>query len=455
MRMTEPHRLSWSTLVFYALPAFALGLPTIPVYVFLPTFYAEQVGLGLTAVGAVLLVARVTDVITDPLMGILSDRSDSRFGRRKPWIAVGFLVAVGALVLLFQPPTGTGPTFLFFGATILYLGWTVMAVPYTAWGAELSGNYGERARITGAREALQLAGVIAAAGVPFAAAALGVGESGDLSAISWVAVATGIPAVVLLLWKVPDRPVVDAPEKRRFRRTDLRDIFSNRPFVRLLGAWFINGLANGIPAALFPLYLNHVLQVGATARGALILVYFLCGIAAIPLWVALSHRFGKHRVWCGAMVLACAAFVWVPVIPIGGVLWFSIVCVVTGMALGADLALPPAIQADVIDLDTLRHGRHRAGVFFALWSMGTKLALAAAVGFAFPTLDFLGFQVGGNNGTHVLMALAVIYSLVPIVLKVGAIAMVWNYPITHRRQRAVRRLIERHERRAAQTLKQE
>jgi Na+/melibiose symporter-like transporter len=328
-------------------------------------------------------------------------------------------------------------------------------VPYTAWGAELSENYGERARITGIRESLQLAGVVAAAGVPFAAAALGVGKSGELAAISWVAVAAGIPALLLLLWKVPDRPVTDAPEKRRFKRADVKDIFSNRPFARLLSAWFINGLANGIPAALFPLYLDHVLQVDAPARGALILVYFLCGIAAIPLWVWLSDRFGKHHVWCGAMALACVAFVWVPLIPAGGVLAFSVVCAVTGMALGADLALPPAIQADVIDLDTLRHGRHRAGVFFALWSMGTKLALAAAVGFAFPTLDLLGFQVGGNNGAHALMALAVIYSLVPIVLKVVAIAMVWNYPITHRRQRAVRRLIERHERRAAQTLKQE
>jgi Na+/melibiose symporter-like transporter len=142
------------------------------------------------------------------------------------------------------------------------------------------------------------------------------------------------------------------------------------------------------------------------------------------------------------MILACAAFVWVPLLAPGDFLLFGLVCVLTGMALGADLALPPAMQADVIDYDTLKSGQRRAGLFFALWSMSTKLALALAVGIAFPALAAFGFETAPDNSPEALLALAVIYAVVPVVLKAGAIALVWNHPITLRRQQTIRRRLD-------------
>jgi GPH family glycoside/pentoside/hexuronide:cation symporter len=133
----------------------------------------------------------------------------------------------------------------------------------------------------------------------------------------------------------------------------------------------------------------------------------------------------------------------VPLLPPGAVAPFFCVCVLTGMALGADLALPPAMQADVIDLDSLRTGKSRAGLFFAVWSMATKLALACAVGFSFPVLDLLGFRPGAANDPTAILALAVIYAGVPTVLKLIAISIAWRHPITLRRQRAIRRVLER------------
>jgi Na+/melibiose symporter-like transporter len=247
-----------------------------------------------------------------------------------------------------------------------------------------------------------------------------------------------------MLWRVPEAPFPKAKPKPAVRlRGWFSEIIRNRPFVRLLSAWFVNGLANGLPAVLFPLYLEHALEAGPAARGVLILTYFLSGVAAIPLWLYLSRRWGKHRVWCGAMALACAAFIWVPLLPPGAVELFFCVCVLTGMALGADLALPPAMQADVIDLDSLRTGKSRAGLFFAVWSMATKMALACAVGFAFPVLDLLGFRPGEANEPTVIVALAVIYAGIPTVLKLIAISIAWRHPITLRRQRAIRRVLDR------------
>jgi Na+/melibiose symporter-like transporter len=435
------------TLLIYALPAFALAMPTIPAYVYLPTFYAETLGLGLAAVGAVLLIARALDVVTDPLIGIASDRLPTRWGRRKPWIVAGALLAAGALIQLFQPPADVGAVHLLVWSVVLYLGWTLVAVPYTAWGAELSPDYHERARITGAREAAMVLGIVAAGGLPSLMASFGYDAQAGLAAVAWLAIAAGAPAILLLVWRVQDGPgragAAGPPQPPlRLSWQSLKPLLANRPFVRLLAGWFVNGLANGLPAVLFPLYLQHALGAGTAASGVLIMAYFVAGIAAIPGWLALSRRFGKHRVWCWAMIMACLAFAWVPFLQPGQIAAFFVICVVTGMALGADLALPPAMQADVIDLDTLRTGQQRAGLFFALWSMSTKLALALSVGLAFPALDALGFAAGGENDRQTILWLAVIYAWVPTVLKLCAIAMIWSHPMSAKRHDIVRRRLD-------------
>jgi len=432
------------TLIAYALPALALAMPTIPAYVYLPTFYAETLGLGLATTGAVLLVARMLDVFTDPLVGIISDRFPTRWGRRKPWILLGGVLAALALVQLFQPPPEVTTAHLLVWSVVLYLGWTLVAVPYTAWGAELSDDYDERSRITGAREAAMIVGIIGASSMPAVVTAIGYDQQQGLATVAWLAIAIGVPSIGFLLRRVrevdrgPARPLASVT-----MMTASREILRNKPFVRLLSAWFINGLANGLPAVLFLLYLQHGLGAGETAQGALILAYFISGIAAIPLWLRLSSRIGKHRAWCSAMILACLAFVWVPLLGEGDLVAFFVICVLTGMALGADLALPPAMQADVVDLDSLRTGKRRAGVFFALWSMATKLALACAVGLAFPVLDLLGFEAGADNTPAAILALAILYAGVPTVLKVVAIAVTWNHPLTAKRQAVIQKAMNR------------
>ena len=444
--MPSSNAISWRLLALYSLPAFALAVPTIPVYVYLPTFYAESLGLGLSITGGVLLLARIADVITDPLIGIVSDRVSLRWGRRKPWIGIGAILCGLALVQLLIPGDFVGAGYLAFWAVLLYLGWTMVAIPYTAWGAELSNDYHQRAHITGAREAAMIFGILIAGSLPASAAALGWTERDGLAAAAWLAIGIGFPTIALLLWRVPDTKHINIPDrslaKTHQKQTwwlTLKPILSNAPFIRLLSGWFINGLANGIPAVLFPLYLQYGLQVGPAQRGILIGVYFLSGILAIPAWVWLSRHWSKHRVWCAAMMLACSAFIWVPLLNPGDFVLFLMICVVTGCALGADLSLPPAMQADVVEFDTFKTGHHQAGLFFALWSMGTKLALACAVGIAFPVLDAFGFQPGQSNQASALFALVVIYALVPTVLKVGAVFLIWGHPLTSHRQEIIRR----------------
>ncbi len=438
-------RLPRMTLLAYALPAFVVALPTIPVYIHLPSLYGVGLGVGLTTVGLVLLVARIFDTVTDPLIGALSDRYPFLGCRRKPWIAVGAVIAGLGLYKVLGPPADADAAYLMTWSIVLYAGWTMVAVPYMAWGAELSAGYNERTRITSWREAIALIGIVGAGAVTAGLTQSGWGEAEAAHAIAWLAIGLGVVVLPLMLRMVPDRAAARAarrPIAWREIQVGLRDLAANRPFLRLIGAWFLNGLANGIPAALFLIYLEHGLGAGEQERPLFILVYFIAAVAAVPLWLGLSRRFGKHRVWCWAMLTASAAFVAVPVLDAGAFVAFGVICVITGMALGADLALPPAIQADVVDYDRWRFRHDRAGLQFALWGMATKLALAVAVGLALPGLDFLGFDPDAptDQGT---LALVVIYALVPVVIKVMAIMVVWRFPLTRERHAIIRRRLDR------------
>jgi Na+/melibiose symporter-like transporter len=441
------HRpLPFWVLFLYGLPAVALAIPTIPVYVYLPSFYATEIGLSLTAVGAAMLMARLLDVVTDPLIGVLADALPTRFGRRKPWIALGALIGGYAMMQLFMPAPGAGPGDLLLWAALLYLGWSLVAIPYAAWGAELSTDYHERARITSVREGASLLGVLAAGAVLAAGPRLGWTGGESQVAVGMLAIALGAPALAAMLWAVPEMGDVarQGPGQSRSARSLLAGLHRNRAFLRLIAAWFLNGLANGLPAALFPLYLTHGLRVGEELQGALIFGYFVSGVAAIPLWLRLSRRLGKHRAWCVAMLLCCAAFAVVPFIAAGDWPVFLAVCVVTGAALGADLALPPAMQADLVDYDAWKFSRPRPGILFALWSMASKMALAASVGIAFPVLDLLGFDAqAAVNTPQALLGLAVIYALVPVVIKLMTVALVWGHPLTERRHASIRRRLAR------------
>jgi Na+/melibiose symporter-like transporter len=421
-------------LLAYALPAAPLAALYFPVYVYVAPFYADERGVALSALGGLLIAVRLLDAFSDPAMGWLSDHLHTRFGRRKPWLALATpLVAVSVWMVMVPPPdAGFAHAALWLSA--LTLAWTVALTPYYAWGAEITTDYDGRSRVTAWREGAALTGTVAAVLLY-----QGAGGGGDgLRAVAlFVAVALPLGAAAAL---------AGAPEPRDWSRTSLglgaalRALAEEGPFRRLLAAYFVNGSANAFPAALFLFFIQDVLR--APEAGWLLLVYFLCAIAGMPVWSALSRRIGKHRAWGVAMLWACAVFVFVPLLGPGDVAAFAAICVLTGLALGADLALPPAIQADVVDHDTAATGEQRTGLFFSLWSVATKAALAVAGGAALIALDVVGFEPGGENAPGALTALALLYAAAPVALKLLAVAMMWRFPIDRETQTRLRADIE-------------
>jgi GPH family glycoside/pentoside/hexuronide:cation symporter len=429
------------TLAAYALPALPLAILTLPLYVLVPSFYARELMLPIAAVGQALLLVRIVDALSDPLVGVFADRFRPAFGRRRLWFALASVPTAIAAFLVFTPPQGAGLFYLTLWGMALSVAWTAALVPYTAWGAELSRDYAGRARVAGWRETFALAGTLLAlfaqvlvplAGYP--------GERAVLFALGLFVLLALPLAAALCVARVPEP--VDLSKTRLGFGEGLAHMRANAPFLRLLGAFLLNGFANGFPATLFIFYVSEKLGAAAMA-GPLLVLYFVCGVAGVPVWLWLARRIGKHRAWSWAMLGACLFFAPAPFLDESGVAIFALVCIGTGFALGADLMLPPAIQADVIDVDTAASGEQRSGLYFAAWGLATKLALALAVGVAFPLLGYAGFDPGeGLRSAGGLAMLGFLYAGLPIALKLAAIALMWNFPLDEAAQAKLRARID-------------
>lgn len=420
--------LSVPALLAYGLPGLPIGALGVPLFIFLPTFYSQEVGLSLAMVGGVLLAARLWDVVTDPVIGALSDRTRSRFGRRRPWLIAAVPLLMLSVWMIFRPPEDAGVLHLLIWSLLLYLGWTMIQLPHGAWGAELSDDYDERSRIAGSREGFVVIGTLLAAGTPVM-----LGIDGDVR--PGAALAALAVALMVVLPVTVGVAAVAVPDHRTAARDPIlwsqsrRLLLQNKPFLRLIVAYLINGFANGLPATLFLLFVEHVLA-APERQGDLLFVYFLFGILGVPLWLWVARRLGKHRTWCTAMTINAAIFATVPLLGAGDADLFLAICVATGLCLGADLTLPSAIQADVVDVDTAKGGGRRTGLYFAFWGMATKLALALAVGIGFGLLDVAGFDAGAATNTpEALLALALLYGGLPVVLKAFAIALMVRFPL--------------------------
>ena len=161
-------RLSVWQLVGYGQFIVPLAIIGLPIGIYIPAFYAGTLGLDLATVGFILMIARLSDVVTDPLIGLLSDKTKTRFGRRRPWIVVGAPLLVISSLMLFRPPGEVTNLYLLIWISAIYLAFTLIAIPYIAWGTEIAGDYQDRSRVTGTREVFMQLGLLIAISIPVA-----------------------------------------------------------------------------------------------------------------------------------------------------------------------------------------------------------------------------------------------------------------------------------------------
>ena len=406
MASGAPARLAYGA---FALP---LAMGALPLYVHLPKFYGESLGVGLAALGVLLLVLRLADAIVDPLLGAWSDRGPSR---KRLVAAAAPVLALGMLALFLPPVRGDSALLGWLGMALalVYVAFSLATINHNAWGAELSADPAERTRITATREGIALVGVVAASLAPGWLGGDG-GEAAGLPrlALVYLVVVAACLAITLLAPAAP---------RARSGGTSLMagvgDALRDPAFRRLLAVFVANGIAAAIPATLVLFFIADVLRAEGS-QGWLLATYFVAGAAGLPLWTRLSARVGKTVAWGASMLVAIVAFVGAALLGPGDTVAFAIVCAASGVALGADLALPPSILADVIG----RRGTMRGtGAYFGVWTLATKLNLALAAGIALPLLEALDY-VPGTQDADATRALALVYAAVPCALKLGALA---------------------------------
>jgi len=442
---TDPLRIRLA----YAMPAFALAIIGIPVYVYIPKFYTDVVGIDIAVAGALLFGVRIFDALTDPLMGTISDRTRSRLGRRRPYIIVGGVLIAIALFFLFNPPAA-GPEFgtLWFAVWIyaLFLFWTVVTVPYESLGPEITFDYNARTSLFAWRDGFLIVGTLTAAASPALIQTIfqtGTGPEGARNQFFWISMFYAPLVVAMCAWcvvAVRERHPVTAASTVAFWR-DYRSIIGNRPFMILLAAYTISAVGSNLPATLILYYVQYVL--GSNRADLFLLLYFATGILLLPAWVRLAHRFGKKETWIAAMAVNTGAFTGVFFLGPGDTTAYAIMVVISGIGFGATLALPSAIQADVIDYDELHTGRRREGQYIGLWSIAKKLSAALGVGVGLSILGAAGYTPNTPQTETVRLTLRVLYAAVPSICNLLAIAVALYYPINGEIHRRIRNAIER------------
>jgi glycoside/pentoside/hexuronide:cation symporter, GPH family len=437
--------LARSQLVLFGLPEFAVYLAVIPMTLYLPFFYSRDLGLSITDIGLLLMVARISDVITDPLIGSLSDRTKSRWGRRKPWMLAGTPLMMLAAYQLFSPSGPVSNTYLLVWSMLLWFGWTMINIPYYAWGAELSDDFDERTRITGWRQAFGFSGNICVLLVPVVTSQLfgyGAVASEALVIIGGMALVLLPLLIGLTVWRLPERET--APPAHQPILRNLRSMLANGSFLVLFTGFTLMSLGTTMIATLFMLFTTFAMELERHAQ-PILLSYFAVNIVGLPFWVWLSGRIGKREAWMtGTLVMALVTPLYLSLSP-GEIVPFVLITAVIGFAGGNFIALSLSMKADVIDIATRRRRESIAGAYMAVWSLGAKTTQALALGISLPLLGLFGFDPRAVNGHEEIAALRYAIGLLPATFYLLAIAVIWRYPITRERLTRLRHAFDRRE----------
>ena len=428
------------SLIAYGGLAIPISIAEMPIILYLPAFYAKEMGLSIGMVGLVFLLARLWDGFSDPVIGTFSDRTMSRIGRRKPWVIMGAPLLMATTWFLCNPPEGAGLVYLGIWAILFYTAQTVVKIPYWSWGAELSSNYEERSRITGFRESGSMIGNVVVAIAPLVLLSSNPPVKDVLFLISLLIILL-IPATTTpLIATIKDHNAPSKPDLNLIRV--FKDLLKNGPMVRYLGAMLFLFISTGIinSVAIF------LVDIGLGLPGSffsLFFIQYMVAIISVPMLVKLGNRFDKHIVLTGSFVMMVIYYLIIFTLPMGNYTLIAGLISIAGVGFACTYVFETSILADIVDYDTAITGEERTGTYMATLNLIFKLGLALGVGIAYGFLDIVGFDPAASAHTvNDVLKIRVAGCVLTSILLIPAIFLLWKFPITKKVQRELRRTIE-------------
>lgn len=429
----DPHRVPWRMVLAYGAPGVGAGYMYLLLGLYVMKFSTDVLLIAPAVMGLIFSASRIWDAVSDPLVGYLSDRTRSRFGRRRVWLMASIVPIAAAFVMVFAPPRSLSDAALVAWMAVAIIGFysamTVFFVPHLSLGAELSKSYHERSRLYGMRHAFYTFGSILSLATFYLlirAEQQGADVVRDLA--QYLSIGTALVMALLIVF---------ASSQLR-ERAEYQGRVTERPFQAFQDVWrnpharllivvtFIENIGSAAIGVLTLYVAQYV--VGAPALAPLfILCYMIPSTISVPMWLPLSRRFGKVRLWLFAMVLTGVSFGSMFALPfidslLAKSIYISVAAVFAGLAAGCGGTLSPSVQGDVIDFDELMTGERKEGSYFAAWNfvykggMGVMLLLTGFV------LQFSGFVPNQPQTMTVQIAMVTLYGLFPLVCySIGAI----------------------------------
>lgn len=429
----SPTRLAAFTLP--AAPLLALSLPPL---IFLPPYYARYLDIDVGLVGAAFLLARIFDIVLNPTIGGLQDRTVTAFGRRRLWLAGATPVLMFFVWLAFIAMPVNAPALLLTIVIMgLYSSFAAMMIGHLSWAGELRPDYHGRTQVLGAVQATSTLGQVGILVLPALVQMSGLGDFQDgVHIMGWTIIVVLPLTVGLALAAMPEKQ--RPPSARIGFKEAMQALAKNQSLRAILAPDFLIGMTQGVTGTLFVFFFQYVMGFERQAE-ALLLVYFIGALAGVPLWIYLGAKLGKHRalqLGCGWWALNLMV---IPFLPPGNLPLAFIGLALAGIANGATVLLLRSMMADVVDEDELHTGAQRAGLYFGLLLTTTKVGLAMGP-MTFVVLGLFGFdaKLGAANTPEAMNALVLMFGALPLALNLLTIWALQYYPLTEARQREIR-----------------
>jgi Na+/melibiose symporter-like transporter len=442
----SPDRLPLRVIVGLGAANLPIAALAVAVLVYLPPYFAGHLRVSMALVGGIWMTIRLIDIPVDVLLALAMDRTRTRIGRYRPWLLAGAPVVMLGLYQLYTAPVGFGGGYLLGWLLVLYLGWSMVSLAQSAWGARLAPDYHDRSRLFGVITAMGVVGTLAVLLLPIVGRGLGWSDAFSVRSMGWAMIVTMPVGAVIAAIRTPEQ-VAPATAPRPFPLRDYLAILRKPDLLRLLLAQVGLTLGPGWMSALYLFFAADAKGFSIQAASILLALYIAAGFPGALAVAALARRIGKHRalmVTTTAFSLGLVAILLVPRGALGlaaaAMMW------VGAMAAGFGLMIQ-AMLADLGDEFRLEQGQERMSLLYALSGLAQKIATAFSIGLTFPLLQRLGYKAaeGSVNTPAAIHNLTIAFIAGPIAFVMLAGACVVGWRLDAARHGEVRRALDARE----------
>ena len=375
------------------------------------------------------MLCRLWNAFSDPVIGTLSDRTRTRFGQRKPWVAGGGLLLLVSVVALFMPPERVGAVYLTVALLGLYLGVSAFSTPLYAWAGSLSPDYNERTRNQTYLQTITSLGLVTMVALPLIADRSGLADQATkIAGMGWANVAALAVGLPILWFFFQERPVPIARKHMTFAAA-FRLLATDKLVLRVIGSDFFVSLGQGFRGALITLFVLYYMKLPLQDALIIPLVQYSFGVLASPIWMRVARRLGKHRTLIAGELTQIAINLSLLLLSAGQLWPLIFLTAAQGLAQGSGNLMLRSIVSDVADQERLKTGKDHSGLLFSIFNVTINAAMALSVGIALPLVSLFGFAPGGQNSSTALSSLQWIIAVGPAIGHALSALLIVRFPL--------------------------